>query len=120
MSSGTIETKPTNPAAPRAWLWISSRATAAPPREATPIPMKNGQRRRRLTPKMAGSVIPTIAETPPAPARPFILESLVRRKTARVTAPWATLAMEAIGKMKDPPVLALSAMSGSSTAGKDW
>ena len=70
---------------------------------------------------MAGSVIPTIAETPPAPASPFILESLVRRKTARVTAPWAILAMEAIGKMKEPgPPLLICAMRGSSTAGKDW
>ena len=120
MSVVRIDTKPTIPAAPRECVRRSSRDTRMPPIPAAPIPMKKGQRSRRLTPKMAGSVIPKSAETPPAPASPFILASRVLRNTARATAPCATLAMEAIGKMKDPPVLALSAMSGSSTAGKDW
>ena len=70
---------------------------------------------------MAGSVMPMTAEAPPAPARAFILASLALKKMASVTAPWAMLAMEAIGKMKEPgPPSSIWAMSGSSTAGKDW
>ncbi len=69
---------------------------------AAAMPMKKGQRRRRLTPKMAGSVMPKSADAPPAPARPFILASRVLKKTARAAAPCATFAMEAIGKMKEP------------------
>ena len=81
--------------------------------------MKKGQRRRRLTPKIAGSVMPKTAETPPAPARPLSLASRVLKKTARAAAPCATFAMEAIGKIKSPtPPFAGS--SGISIAGKDW
>ena len=116
MASGRMDTKPTKPAAPRAWPRTLSRATPAALMAAAPMPMKKGQRRRRLTPKMAGSVMPKTAEAPLAPARPFILASRVLKKTARATAPWATLAMEAMGKMKS----ALSWSSGISTAGKDW
>ena len=60
--------------------------------------------------------MPKTAEAPLAPARPFILASRVLKKTARATAPWATLATEAMGKMKSPAPWS----SGISTAGKDW
>ena len=85
------------------------------------MPMKKGQRRRRLTPKMAGSVMPKSADAPPAPASPLILASAVLKKTASAAAPWATFAMEAIGKMKEPaPPALMPSISGISTAGNDW
>ena len=119
MSCGMIETKPTKPAAPRAWPRTSKSATPADPIAAATMPMKKGQRRRRLTPKIAGSVMPKTAEAPPAPARPLSLASRVLAKTARAAAPWAMFAMEAIGKMKSP-MPPLTGRSGISTAGKDW
>ena len=81
--------------------------------------MKKGQRRRRLTPKIAGSVMPKTAETPPAPARPFIFALRHLKKTASAAAPWATFAMDATGKMKSPRP-PLEGSRGISMAGKDW
>ena len=75
MSEALIETKPRSPAAPSAIAFTLKMLTKAPPTAAEPIPMKNGQRSRRFTPKIAGSVMPINAEAADAPARPFSLPS---------------------------------------------
>ena len=65
---------------------------------------------------MAGSVMPKQADTPEAEARARSFSSRVVIATAKVAAPCATLATDAVAKMKEPPV----AKSCSSTGGKDW
>ena len=69
---------------------------------------------------MAGSVMPNKAEIPDAEQMDFILSFFVIRSTARTAAPWATLFMLAVEKMKLPPVWALSASSCVSMAIKLW
>ena len=57
-----------------------------------------------------------VADTPEAEQMDFILSFLVSISTARTAAPWATLFMLAVEKIKLPPVLALSAISCVSMA----
>ena len=74
----------------------SMAPTAAP--QAPPImPQTSGLTRRRLTPKMAGSVIPKNAEREDGRARFLNLWFLVLRATAKQAAPCAKLAEEAMG-----------------------
>ena len=69
---------------------------------------------------MAGSVMPSKALTPAAEQIDFSLTSLVLNSTVRTAAPWATLFMEAVMKMKLPPVTAMEASSCVSIGMNEW
>ena len=88
---------------------------------AEPRAIKNGNLYFKLTPNMAGSVIPSMAEAPADDdsARNFS-SFLAKKNTANAAAPWATFETAAIGKMKSPPVLVISASNVVSIAGKLW
>ncbi|CSB89344.1 Uncharacterised protein [Vibrio cholerae] len=60
---------------------------------------------------MAGSVIPSNAVTPEGIATPLSLVSFVITPTAKAAAPCAMLDIAAIGKIKVPPVVTISASS---------
>ena len=79
-------------------------AAASPTMEANmaprPPPMQpatKGLKKRRLTPKMAGSVIPMKAESEEGRASERTLTSLVLRATARAAPAWPMLAALASG-----------------------
>ena len=61
-------------------------------------------------------MIPRSAEIPEAEQMDLIFLFFVIKSTARTAAPWATLFMLAVEKIKLPPVLALSARSCVSMA----
>ena len=69
--------------------------------------MINGLPKRRLTPKIAGSVIPSTAERVAGKARAFNLESLVLTPTASVAPAWAVIAAVMIALSGSLPVLAM-------------
>ena len=102
MVFGTIDKNPKSPAEPRAAaVTCISPAKAA----ATPDPIKaqkNGNLYFKLTPNNAGSVIPKSAEIPADDESPFIFSFLVKKYTAKVAAPCATLAIHAVTKIKSP------------------
>ena len=75
------------------WKMAPRSAPHAPPA----IPQARGFTRRRLTPKMAGSVIPNAAERDEGIATDFIFAFLAFRPTARQAAPWAKFAADAMG-----------------------
>ena len=82
-----IDKNPKNPAEPReAAPNLHSPATNDATHEPTKA-QKNGNLNFRVTPKMAGSVIPSSAETPADEVKLFILLSLVNRQMAKVAAP---------------------------------
>ena len=71
----------------------------------------------KLTPNIAGSVIPSNAEIPAADATPFNFYFVLIIKNAAIAAPpCATLDIVAIGNINDPPVLVASAINVVSTA----
>ena len=80
------------PEAPRCVSEQMKAPTAAPAMPAT-----NGLNLGRLTPKMAGSVMPSRQEMPEGTARALVFSDLVLRATARQAPPWAMLAAEAMG-----------------------
>src|SRR5690625_62456 len=91
---GAIEMKPITLAGP-----IDTANTFTNPinAEAIPapiIPKINGNLNFKFTPKIAGSVIPNIAEILADEARPFCFLSPVTKKIARHAAPCATFAIE--------------------------
>ena len=59
--------------------------------------------------------MPSTAEMPDAEATPFSLASRVQKSAPKAAAPCEMLFIAAMGKMKVPPVLAMSAMSWVST-----
>ena len=69
---------------------------------------------------MAGSVIPSRAEIPEAEQMDLIFSFFVISSTVSTAAPWATLFMLAVEKIKLPPVWALLARSWVSMAIKLW
>ena len=69
------------------------------------MPAINGLNRRRLTPKIAGSVIPSEADSEEGMATCFSLLSCVRRPTARHAPNCAKFAAEAIGIQVFRPAL---------------
>ena len=120
MLPGFIEIIPGRPAAPRAMAFTLNNEINADPAAEPAIAPINGYLSFKFTPNIAGSVIPNNAEIPAADATPLILLSFVFSSTAMVAAPWATFDIAAIGKMNDPPVLAISANNCVSTAIKLW
>lgn len=70
-----------------------TRAPQPPPMQ----PAMKGLKKRRFTPKMAGSVMPIKADRAEGSARPLILASRVLKATASAAPPWAILAALAIG-----------------------
>ena len=115
-----IEMNPMTDAGP-----IATDRTWNSPKKAEAIPeaiaaKTNGNFILRLTPKIAGSVIPSNAETPAEEVRAFCFWLLVAKKIAKVAAPCPMLAIEATGKIKEPPVLATLANNWVSIAGKVW
>ena len=69
------------------------RAPTAPPMQ----PATKTLKKRRLTPKMAGSVMPMKPERAAGKARPRTLALLVLTETARQAAAWPMLAALAMG-----------------------
>ena len=60
--------------------------------------------KRRFTPKIAGSVIPSAADNAEGTATDFVLAFLALRPTARQAAPCAKFAADAIGiQIFSPP-----------------
>ena len=93
---------PKNPADPRATApTLKIPAINEAMHEPTKA-QKNGNLNFKLTPKIAGSVIPNNAETPADEAKPFVFLSFVKVIKAKVAAPCATLAIEATIKIKSP------------------
>ena len=113
-----IEIKPITPAGP-----IDTARTRKIPMKTLAIPEAiiaqiKGYFSFKFTPKIAGSVMPNSAEILAEDAKLFSFSFLLFTKTASVAAPCAILAIAAIGKIKEPPVLATSANSVVSIAGK--
>lgn len=115
---GAMEIKPMTLAGPIATAntWNKPIKNEAIP--AAIIPQINGNFSFKFTPNIAGSVIPNIAETPAVVARLFCFLFFVSSIIAKAAAPYATFAIEATGKIKEPPVLATSASKVVSIAGK--
>ena len=80
---------------PVAFNW--NKAAKKPP-VAPPInPITNGLPKRKLTPKIAGSVIPNAAEKADGNAQAFNFVSVVLKATANVAPTCAAIAAEIIG-----------------------
>ena len=63
-----------------------------PPQAPAARPNTNGLPKRKFTPKIAGSVIPSPAERAAGKARALSLASFVLTPTARVAPAWAVIA----------------------------
>ena len=97
-------------------LTLKNETYAAATPEPTIAPIK-GYFNFKFTPNSAGSVIPNNAEMPDADATPFnFLFCLITQNAAKAAAPCAIFDIVAIGKIKEPPVDALSAINWVSIA----
>ena len=94
---GTIENIPGTPPTPievasTFWYVINAAAIAEPIMAAI-----NGYLNRKLTPNIAGSVIPSHAEIPDVPERPRSFSSFVASIIANAADPWAIFDKASIG-----------------------
>ena len=118
MQLGAIEINPITLAGP-----IATDRTWKIPSETLAIPdaimaQTNGNFNFKLIPKIAGSVIPSNAEILADEAKLFCFSFFDKTKIANAAAPWAIFAIDATGKINEPPVRATSASSVVSIAGK--
>ena len=112
-----IEINPGNPAVPNAIALTLKKAIYAEPIPDPTIAPIKGYLSFKLTPNIAGSVIPSNAEIPAADATPFnFLFCLIIKNAAIAAPPCATLDIVAIGNINDPPVFVASAINVVSTA----
>ena len=111
-----MDRNPGSPAAPNACAKTPVAAQYALPTAEPMIAAQNGYFNFSVTPNIAGSVIPSNAETPDAEQIDFIFSFFVKNKTANTAAPCATLFILAVVKIKLPPVVALAAISCVSIA----
>ena len=81
---------------------------AAPTAEPI-IAAQNGYFNFKLTPNIAGSVIPNIADIPDVSATLFNFSFLVTNIDPNAAAPWATLLQAATANKNEPPVTAVFA-----------
>ena len=101
-----IDKNPGRPAAPNADANTLFNPIHALPTALPTIAPQNGYLSLKLTPNIAGSVIPNNAEIPDADEIDFIFVFLENTNTARTAAPCATLDIDAIGKINVNPVAA--------------